>query len=177
MKKTATVSLVCGAIVLSAFAVINNISWQITDGYSIKFSNPEANGIFSKFTGDIVFDEKNLNHSSFNVSIDVSSINTGNGMKNRHAKSDNWFDAKQFPEIRFTSSTVSKKNDSYEVLGILEMHGVKKQIMFPFTFKDNVFNGTFTINRIDYGIGSTKGMSGKVPVEIKVDIMVPVTKK
>jgi polyisoprenoid-binding protein YceI len=98
-------------------------------------------------------------------------------MKNKHAKSDKWFDAKQFPSITFISSKFSKAATGYQVDGILELHGVKKPVSIPFTFAGNTFKGSFSVNRMDYGIGTMEGMSKKVSNEIKLDISVPVTKK
>jgi polyisoprenoid-binding protein YceI len=57
------------------------------------------------------------------------------------------------------------------------MHGTKKEITIPFTFRDNKFTGSFTVNRMDYGVGSMEGMSKKVSNEIRLEIFVPVTKK
>ena len=57
------------------------------------------------------------------------------------------------------------------------MHGVKKQISIPFTFSNNIFKGVFSVNRIDYGIGTLEGMSKKVSNAIKLEFSVPVVKK
>jgi len=37
----------------------------------------------------------------------VASINTGNGMKNTHAKSEKWVDAEKYPTITFNSGSIS----------------------------------------------------------------------
>ena len=115
-------------MLLSAFTINKAIDWQIANGYAIKFKGKDAEGVFSKMNGTISFSENELASSKFSVTIDVSSINTGNGMKNKHAKSAKWFDAGQFPTINFTSSKFSKTVQAYEVEGTLEIHGVKKQI-------------------------------------------------
>lgn len=161
---------------LSGFTALQTTKWKITEGYSIKFSSKDPSGVFKDFKGDIIFDEKNLDASKFNVVIDVNSISTGNGMKNKHAKSDKWFDVKQYPEIRFTSSKISKTSAGYSVTGMLDMRGVQKEISFPFTFTNNTFSGSFKIKRLDYNIGTTKGMAGKAAQELLVEISVPVTK-
>lgn len=57
------------------------------------------------------------------MSIDVASINTGNGMKNSHAKGATWFDVEKYPTINFVSSAISKSATGYEAKGTLEMHG------------------------------------------------------
>ena len=57
------------------------------------------------------------------------------------------------------------------------MHGVSKEIAIPFTFLNAVFKGIFSVNRMDYKIGTMEGMSKKVSNEIKLDISIPVVKK
>src|SRR4051812_11727808 len=81
-----------------AFTVLAQ-NWTITDKYNIQFSSNDVGGIFKTFTGSIVFDEANLAASKFDVTIDVNSINTGNGLQNKHAKSAEWFDAAKYPAI------------------------------------------------------------------------------
>lgn len=163
-------------LILSAFSMVQTTKWKIEDGYSIKFSSKDPSGVFKDFKGEIIFDEKNPDVSKFDVVIDVNSISTGNGMKNKHAKSDKWFDAKKYPEIRFVSTKIVKSGSGFSVTGMLDMRGVKKEISFPFTFVNNTFTGSFTINRLDYNIGTTKGMAGKAAQELLVEISVPVTK-
>ena len=177
MKQFSFAILVGAVILFSAFTINHSINWQIADGYSIKFSGTDAEGIFKKMSGDISFNEKELETSKFSTSIDVASINTGNGMKNKHAVSDKWFDAEKYPSITFTSSKFSKSKTGYNVAGTLEMHGTKKEITIPFTFSSNTFKGKFSVNRMDFGIGTMKGMSKKVSNEINLEISVPVTKK
>lgn len=161
---------------LSAFTFVGSTSWEIADGYSIKFDSKDPTGVFTKMSGEIKFDENNLSASRFDVKVDVNSINTGNGMQNKHAKSEKWFDAEQFPTINYTSKEVSKTDNGYEVLGVLELHGVKKDFTMPFTFKNNTFASSFKVNRTDFNLGKTQGMAGKVPLELDVQVSVPVTK-
>lgn len=177
MKQLSFAVLVGATLLLSAFTTIKSVDWKISDDYSIKFKGKDAEGIFKTMSGDISFDENDLNNSHFSTSINVTSINTGNGMKNKIAKSDNWFDADKYPSINFISSKFSKSTNGYLVEGTIEMHGIKKQIVIPFTFSSNVFKGNFSVNRTDFGVGTMEGMSKKVSNEIVIEISVPVTKK
>jgi polyisoprenoid-binding protein YceI len=158
----------------SAFTLARAPQWKISEEYSVKFTSGHPDGIFRGLKGDIAFDEKNLKTSKFDVSIDVTTINTGNGMQNTHAKGEKWFDAEKYPVIKFTSTNIAKSAAGYQVTGTLDMHGVKKEISFPFTFRDNTFSGSFDVSRIDFGIGDPK--PGKVPPTLKIDLSVPVTK-
>lgn len=162
----------------AVFAFTTLPDWQITDQYHISFSSADAGGIFRTFSGRIVFDEQNIAASKFDVTIDAASLNTGNGLQNRHAKSAEWFDVARYPEIRYTSEKIEKTGTAYRVVGILSMHGVEKEIGFPFNFQPKgdgaVFSGDFTLNRNDFHIGKPGGDVGEL---IKVSVSVPVTRK
>lgn len=160
--------------IASAFTFVHSQEWKIKDNYSVKFDGGDPSGEFSGLKGNIEFDENNLAGSKFDATIDVASINTGNGMKNTHAKSEKWFDAQKYPVIRFTSSAINKTATGYEAKGTLDMHGVQKEIIIPFTFTNNIFQGSINVNRLDYNINTAEPAHGSAT--FKVDISVPVTK-
>ena len=176
--KTLRYAVLAGAIILlSAFTIYKATNWQIKDGYNIKFIGTDVDGNFETIKGDITFDENDLGTSKFNLDVDVTSIATGNWLKNRHAKSEKWFNADKYPNIKLTSTKFSKSTNGYIVDGILEMHGIKKQVSLPFTFSNSIFKSSFSVNRIDYGVGTLEGMSKKVSNEIKIEVTIPVNKK
>lgn len=175
MKKITFPVAIAVTLLLSAFTSYTALTWKISKGYAIKFSSDNPSGVFTKLDGTIAFDEANLSASKFEVSIDAASISTGNGMKNAHAKSKDWFDVKTYPSITFKSSKVSKFSKNYEMTGTLNLHGVQKEITFPFTFANNTFAANFEVNRLDYKIGTDKGMSGKASKIMKIEVSVPVS--
>lgn len=177
MKKVLlSVAAILALATVFAFTLIQG--WQITEQYNITFAGGEVSGVFKKFTGTIVFDEQNLPQSRFDVAIDVASINTGNGLQNKHAKGADWFEADKYPSIKFTSSRIVKSGAGYSTTGTLEMHGVKKEYTLPFSFKKAgtgaTFSGSFTVNRNDFHIGKPGGDVAEV---IKLDVSIPVVKK
>ncbi len=176
MSITKFLSATAAVILLSAFTISNSINWTIADGHSVKFAGTDAEGIFSKLKGDIQFNSENPASSSMSFTIDVNSINTGNGMKNKHAVSSKWFDAEKHPNITFTSKSISKSEGNYEVTGTMNIHGTAKEVTIPFSFDGKAFTTKFSVNRMDYGVGTMKGMSKKVSNEIKLDVTIPVTK-
>ncbi|HLX91796.1 MAG TPA: YceI family protein, partial [Puia sp.] len=99
--------------VVSAFTAIHSENWKISEDYSIKFTGNNATGIFKGLKGNVIFDAADPGSSSFNVTVDVATINTGSGMKNAHAKSEKWFDAKKYPTIGFKSSSITKTASGY----------------------------------------------------------------
>lgn len=158
----------------SAFTAFKTQDWKIADGYSVKFDGGDPSGEFSGLKGTISFDPADLAGSKFDATIDVATINTGNGMKNTHAKSAKWFDVEKYPTIQFTSSAITKTATGYEAKGTLNMHGVQKEVSIPFTFDANVFKASFSVNRLDYNVNTAEPTHGSST--FKVDISVPVTK-
>ena len=174
MKKLIYPFVAMVLIIGSAFTVFKAQDWKITDTSFVKFDGGDPSGQFGGMKGTISFDPNDLTSSKFDVTIDVATINTGNGMKNTHAKSEKWFDAEKYPIIEFTSSAIAKTADGYETKGTLNMHGVQKEMDIPFTFQDNTFKASFTINRLDYNINTAEPNHGAS--SFKVEISVPVTK-
>lgn len=177
--KATTIFYTAASVILftaSAFVIRAVTNYKIVDKkYSVKFSTTEAEGIMKGLKGTIKFDESDLASSSMNVSVDVNTINTGNGMKNKHAKDKEWLDAATYPTIKFVSSSFSKTAKGYDVQGNLTLKGVTKKITIPFTFTKagtgGTFKGGFSVARKDYNI-TTEGV-GDV---LKIDLTVPVTK-
>jgi polyisoprenoid-binding protein YceI len=166
--------LLSGAVL--AFSPVQN--WQIADGYGIKFSSADAGGIFKTMSGTIFFDEQNLAASKFEVAVDAASLNTGNGLQNKHAKSDEWFDVARYPQITYSSDKITRSGNGFLVTGTLDLHGVKKPVSIPFSFQRNgnkgLFAGSFTVNRNDFHLGKPGEDVGE---QIKIDLSIPVAKK
>ncbi|HUB61165.1 MAG TPA: YceI family protein [Puia sp.] len=179
MKRLVYPALALLVLAGSAFNFLANPDWKITEGYSIAWSiaGSDAAGIFKTFTGSIAFDDQDPGAGKFDVTVNVASINTGNGLQNNHAKSAEWFDAARYPTIRFVSRSVSAGGGGYQVTGDLSMHGVKKTVTIPFRFnktaQGGTFTGSFTVNRSDFKIGQPGGDVGE---QIRIDVSVPVMK-
>lgn len=161
-------------IIASSFNVFMSQEWKIADSSFVKFDGGDPSGQFGGLKGTVNFDPNDLATSKFIVTLDVATINTGNGMKNTHAKSAKWFDVEKYPTIQFTSSEIVKATAGYEAKGTLSMHGVQKEVVIPFIFEENTFKGSLTINRLDYNINTDEPAHGSA--SFKVDIQVPVTK-
>lgn len=162
----------------SAFSVVYLQEWEIGNDYEVRFSGKYANGGFRKLQGDVVFKEDDLRMSRFDVTIDVNSIETGNKLKNKHARGAHWFDSEKYPLIHFVSSSIVKTDTGYIACGELDLHGVKKPLNIPFRFEkagdSALFRGRFKINRAEFGIGESKG---KASDSTEVEVVVPVKPK
>jgi polyisoprenoid-binding protein YceI len=113
------------------------------------------------------------------VSVDATSINTGNSLKDTHAKGEEWLHVAKFPLIKFTSTAITKEGDKYIIAGKLELRGVSKDVKIPATYEEKdgkgTFAGEFTINRNEYGV-TGQGMKAKmVGDNVKVSFNIPTT--
>lgn len=148
----------------------------VDDGSALNFTignfGFDVNGSFSGFQGKIDFDPQNTANSNFDVTIDAGTVNTDNGLRDKHLKDDGYFDVINYPRIRFVSSKITSNGGHYTLTGQLTIKGKSKEIAFPFTAvpADNgyIFKGSFKINRKDFGVGGTSTISGELQVTLNV---------
>ena len=138
----------------------------------------KVNGHFSGFKSEIIFDENNLSSSSIRASVDVKTIETGIGLRNKDlSEKEEWFDAPKFPEITIRSEKIEKLSSGYKLTGTITMKGVTKPVLIAFSFTKTAtggdFTGQFTINRADFGVGKSGGM---VANDVSIELDIPVTK-
>jgi polyisoprenoid-binding protein YceI len=143
--------------------------------FKIKNFGFNVTGSFSGLKGSINFDPNNPAGTSFDVSIDANTINTGIDARDNHLREDSYFDVKNYPQIRFVSDKVTKssgKDGDYEVSGKLTIKNHTKDISFPFTATaaDNgyLFKGQFKINRKDFDVGGSSTISNNLEVSLSV---------
>lgn len=171
--------LVIVSIILCCSFIQIVFDWKIDPNYSIKFSGKKVSGTFSGLQGKIIFNSDDLTNSIIDVSVDASTINTGSSTKDKHAKDEDWFDVSKYPSINFSSSSFKKSNNNTIVIGILELHGIKKEVQIPFKFSQSssqgFFSGNFKVNRKEFGIkGNFFGFL--VGNEIEITLQIPVSK-
>ncbi|KAB1154200.1 YceI family protein [Tenacibaculum aiptasiae] len=126
-------------------------------------------GTFTGMKGEVIFNQKDLSKSKFNICIDANTINTNNIKRDKHLKNEDFFDVEKFPKICFISKSIQKKKTTYLVNGNLTMHGITKNITIPLQFKNNQFIGSFKVNRTDYKIGGKGGFMVGKEIEISIN--------
>lgn len=175
MKKIQVSLAIVSLLVASAFTTLQSINWKIKeDAYSIKFTGPKVDGTAKGLKATIAFDEAQPEKSKISASIDVNTINTGNGMKNKHAKSTEGLNAKKFPEITFVSKSISGKNGAYVAQGSLTIKGISKDISLPFTYEktgtEAVFKGKMSVVSKDFNI-TKSGAPDKFDIELNIPVI------
>ena len=132
-------------------------------GFSVKHMViSTVRGEFSEYDASIIYDENDVTKSTLEGTIKVASINTNNERRDGHLKGADFFDAENYPEIKFKSSGIKKNGDQYIMHGNLTIRGITKHVDFPFkvvgTVTDPMGNkrigieAEMTINRKDFGV-------------------------
>ncbi len=129
-------------------------------------------GRFNEFEGTFSDD---ASAEKVNVTIKTSSVDTNHEPRDKHLRSPDFFDVKQYPTMTFTSTSVADG----KLTGDLTMHGKTKAVTLDLTVigeGDDPWGGyrkglqaTGTINRSDWGI--TYFIPG-VPDEVEIEIQV-----
>jgi len=121
-------------------------------------------GAFKIFDSNIYTTGKDFLTSEVDLWIDASSITTGDAIRDKHLKSSDFLDVKNFRQITFTSSTIFKSDTkkNHELWGELTLKGVTQMVKFNVQFggllNDHQGNARagFTIegsiNRSDWGL-------------------------
>jgi len=120
-------------------------------------------GNFNKFNVEATTDSEDFSKAKITATADLNSIDTNNEQRDNHLKSGDFFETEKYPEAKFESTSVAKKNnDEYEVKGNLTIKGVTKPVTLNAEFggiaKDPYGNikAGFTvngkINRKDFGL-------------------------
>jgi polyisoprenoid-binding protein YceI len=164
-------TLAIGIVVALAVSTLaaGGSTWQIDPAHSnaqfvvrhMAISNVQ--GDFTKISGTVEYDEKDVAKSSVNATIEVGSIDTRVEARDKDLKSANFFDVEKYPTITFHSEKAWKDGDGLKVLGDLTIHGVTKEVTLDVTgpsaaIKDPWGNSrrgisaSTKINRQDFGL-------------------------
>ncbi|MEO0898536.1 MAG: YceI family protein [Bacteroidota bacterium] len=111
-------------------------------------------GKFNDFEATIAFDPGNLAASSFSGKINVKTIATGIGLRDRHMRNrDDYFQTKEYPNMTFSTKKIVLAGDKYVATGTMTIKGTSREFEMPFTFDGSTFRATFTLNIDDYNVG------------------------
>lgn len=115
------------------------IAWNV-DGphteinFSVKHFFTPVTGTFRDYQVDFQFDRENPENSSMKVTIDVASIDTNNERRDNHLRSGDFFNAAEFPQMTFESTSVKKvSGNQFVATGELTIKGITQEIELPIT--------------------------------------------
>ena len=142
----------------------------------------KVRGSFNEFEGTATIDGADPSRSSVSISLDVASVDTRNGQRDGHLRTNDFLDAENYPAITFRSTSVSHDGDAeFQVTGDLTIKDVTKSIVIPLEFQGAAtdpfgnhrigFDGSTVINRSDYGVTYNAALeTGGVLVSDKITL-------
>ncbi|MGD1969613.1 MAG: YceI family protein [Desulfobacterales bacterium] len=148
--------------------------WDIDKGHSsvyfdVRHTYATVRGYFEDYTGSVQFDADNMEMGRIKLEVKTKSVNTGIPNRDNHLRADEFFAVKKYPTMTFESTGVKQKQgNEYIVEGNLTVKGKTQKVAVPFTYfgsRENPlkkgqqvagFEARFTVNRLDYGVGSGK---------------------
>ena len=199
MLKTAHRIAIVSAIALlaSLSALAQTSTWNIDPAHStaqftvrhLAISNVTGN--FTKVTGSVVLNEKDITQSQVSASIDVSSVDTRVEARNKDLKSPNFFDVEKYPTIEFKSKRIVSGGGKLQVIGDLTIHGTTREVTLdvdgptpelsdPWGNSRRGISATTTINRRDFNLtynNLLKTGEAVVGDDIKIQIDAEMVKK
>lgn len=161
MKHFVTVLLII--LVNSAIA---QTKWTLDKAHTeVQFAAPhmmisEVEGEFKDFDATVVSTREDLDDSEIEFTAQVASIDTDNERRDNHLKSDDFFNAEMYPELKFKGK-LEKEGEEYFLVGDLTIRDVTKEVKFPVKYNGQIstnrgkkagFKVTGTLNRFDYGL-------------------------
>ncbi len=121
-------------------------------------------GRFDSLSGSFDVDPKNIAATKGSAVIQTASVNTDNARRDHHLRSDDFFNAEKYPQIKFVSKAVRNINvadSTCDLIGDLTIRDVTKEIVLKVkgggVINDGhneraAFTATGSLNRFDYGL-------------------------
>ncbi len=122
-------------------------------------------GNFNDFSGGFTFDGSSTDGASVDITVQTASVNTRHEARDNHLRSPDFFNAQEFPEMSFKSTSFESTGErTAKMTGDLTLLGVTNAVTLdvtfneasPFAFDPNVFIAGFsargTLDRTEWGM-------------------------
>lgn len=167
--------------------------WDLDPAHTgLRFSARHAmvatvRGGFKAFSGALHFDAGDVAKSTAEVSMDATSIDTGNDGRDGHLKSGDFLDVEKFPTLTFVTTSVSQvDDDEFTLVGNLTIKDVTHEVTLtveplglstdPFGNARAGFEGKGEILRKDWGLEWNAALeTGGVLISDKVKLTLDVS--
>lgn len=176
------------AFALANVAQAEVVAYKIDGAHSfanwtIRHVVSKTSGTFSDISGKIMLDDKDLSKSSIEAKINMLSVNSSNAKRDEHIQKPEYLDTGKYSEMTFVSTKIVPKSTTEgTVTGKFTMHGVTKEISFPFKLLGfgsdpwggyrTGLEGHTTIKASDYGFGWAAKPNAPVGDDIEVTLLI-----
>lgn len=146
-----------GGAAAAEYSSLDAQASSISFGYSQM--NVKMDGAFSEMKAtELSFDPANPEAAKVTIEVPLASIDAGYEEANSELVKEEWLASSAHPVATFTSKKVEDLGaGNYQVTGDLSIKGNTREVVVPFTFKEEgdtgVFDGRFTFQRADFSVG------------------------
>ena len=125
-------TLVCLMLIVGVYA---QQEWELDKNHSkIRFAVThmgisEVEGQFNEFDAKVVSNSDDFANSEVEFTAKTGTVDTGNERRDGHLKSDDFFNAETYPELKFKGKLV-KEGEEYKLVGDFTIRDVTKQVEF-----------------------------------------------
>jgi len=142
--------------------------------FRVTQSGAPFSGTFRKFNGELCFDKGRL--LRIEATLDPASIDSGLPELDVILKDKEFFAVREFPRVRFSSSSAQSKGDTHTLRGTLEIKGVKRETDISLRTQGSgsklTITGNLTLDRLQYGVGTgewsnTQWLGAEVQLSVK----------
>jgi len=144
-------------------------TWQIDPvhsnlDFSVRYMMlSSVRGTYTDFDAVLVQNNDDFSGSEVEVTVMANSINTQNNDRDNHLRSDDFFNAENYPELNFVSREFNRTgDDSYRIIGDLTIREVTREVELDAELVGMVdnpdggqrvaFTAETTVDRNDYGV-------------------------
>ncbi|WP_426583437.1 YceI family protein [Mucilaginibacter sp. R-33] len=166
-------------VVLLIFATTAGFAQTVSKSdisFKIKNLGFNVGGTFGGLQADIKFKPNDLEGSFIEASVLSNTVNTDNESRDKHLKSEDYFDVIKYPKITLKSVSFKRKSGSnYTGNFNVTIRDKTKLIEVPFTYTESgntaQLKGNFMILRTDFGIGGKNLiLSNEANVSVEAEI-------
>jgi polyisoprenoid-binding protein YceI len=133
-------------------------------------------GSFKSFSGNIKIDS-NIESSTFSVSLPVSELTTFNSYRDESLMEKEYFNVKEFSEMKFDSKKMKSIGDGYELQGDFTMLGITKALKVQVKYVGNnektgepILVGKSIIDRTLFGMTPDSKEGNEVEFIFKIEL-------
>jgi polyisoprenoid-binding protein YceI len=129
--------------------------------FAFSQAGAQNKGKFTRFPVKFDFSPDNLAGSRLEVTVDMTSLDTGDKERDDTLRGADLFAVAKFPQAHFLATQFAKTANGYEAIGKLTIRDATRDARVPFTFRTGSaggapfasMGGRTTIKRLDYGVG------------------------
>ncbi len=183
-------NLFLALLLLVATTLSAQTNWSVDKSHSkVGFSVThlvitDVDGFFKEYEAKVTTNGDDFSTANIDFAVNTGSIFTDNDGRDKHLRSDDFFNAEKYPQMVFKGKSMKKVSDNkYKLVGDLTIRDVTKQVELDVKYNGMVkdpwgntkagFKVTGEINRFDYNLKwNTAIETGALVVGREVELVI-----